>query len=123
VSTDALWKVVTGKYNIPEGQDTTRFIFRSKNNVGMIVIDAANFVPFNGVITQDHVVDCENPQTELKAEGAGSWVASENNPAPVIFSDVNHKLTTVSGFTAPGEYTFYWNTRYCQDSVTITFEG
>lgn len=120
---DAAWTTAVGKYNVPAGQTKTRFIFRTKNNFGMIILDAANFIPFNEILTAPHSIDCGNPETELRAEGLGKWIAAENNPAPVIFANENSKTTTVSGFNTPGEYTFYWKTRYCEDSVTVTYEG
>lgn len=117
------WSTPYGKYDVPEGQERTRFIFRVKNNYGTIMLDAANFVPFNGVTTADHSLNCADSETVMYGEGNGQWSASEDNPAEVIMSDVESNELTVSGFTAPGEYTFYWNTRYCEDSVTITYEG
>src|SRR5699024_487987 len=87
------------------------------------VLDAANFIPFNGVMTADHSLDCFSPATSLNAEGYGEWSASSNNPAEVVMEEGEGNELIVSGFTAPGEYVFHWNTRYCQDSVTITYEG
>jgi gliding motility-associated-like protein len=122
-SAEANWTVAVGKYNVPAGQKKTRFIFRTKNNFGQIVLDAANFIPFNEILTAPHGIECENPETELKAEGIGTWIAEESNPARVIFSNANDKNTNVSGFNTPGEYTFRWKTRYCEDSVTVTYTG
>src|SRR5699024_7031089 len=28
-----------------------------------------------------------------------------------------------SNFTNPGEYIFYWTTRYCEESITVIYEG
>lgn len=120
---DDYWTSTFGKYDVPEDQDRTRFIFRTKNKFGMIVLDAANFIPFNGVMTADHSLDCFSPATSLNAEGYGEWSASSNNPAEVVMEEGEGNELIVSGFTAPGEYVFHWNTRYCQDSVTITYEG
>lgn len=122
-SNDTNWSVAVGKYNVPAGQNKTRFLFRVKNNFGTIVLDAANFIPFNDILTADHGVECASPQTELKAEGLGKWTADDSNPARVILSDANNKNTNVSGFNTPGTYIFHWKTRYCEDSVTITYTG
>lgn len=122
-TSDVNWHHVFGKYDVPEGQDRTRFIFRTKNKVGALVLDAANFVAFNGIVSSNHILTCANPEADLRAVGYGEWTASEDNPAEVFIEDATSNDTMVYGFAVPGEYVFYWNTRYCQDSVTITYEG
>ena len=57
------------------------------------------------------------------ANGVGQWVADDNNPATTTIANPNSGATNVSGFTASGTYTFYWNTRYCQKSIVITKIG
>src|SRR5699024_4307325 len=123
VSTSDMWHIANGKYDIPEGQDKTRFIFRSKNKVGFMVLDEASFIPNNKIYTVDHIVACEGDQTSLRAEGLGEWSADENNPAEIDIENPEEQETAINGFTIPGEYTFYWTTRYCEYSVTITYEG
>src|SRR5699024_8683419 len=69
------------------------------------------------------LLTCANPIAELVAEGYGEWTVDPDNPAEVNIEDATSNDTSVSGFAVPGEYVFYWNTRYCQDSVTIVYEG
>ncbi|WP_274475008.1 choice-of-anchor J domain-containing protein [Mangrovimonas aestuarii] len=119
------WTLVNGSYEVPDGQDVTRFIFRAKNYDIGVLLDAANFIPNNDIelLSQDQVVDCNNPTAELNAEGTGTWTADENNPGEVIISDPNSKDITVSGFTASGTYVFTWGTRYCQEQVSLEYNG
>src|SRR5690625_5712457 len=100
-----------GKYNVPEGKDKTRFLFRSKGKVGFMGIDEANFITNNKIETIDHYITCDNLTTTLKAEGYGEWIADEDNPGLVTIEDSTAKETLVSEFMVPGEYTFYWKDR------------
>lgn len=117
------WVIHTGAYNVPEGQDTTRFIFRSKNNGIGTVLDDISFVPNNTIITESHLLDCTQFSTSLSARGTGTWTADENNPSEVAFATPESRTTTVNGLVSSGAYTFYWNTRYCTYSVVVTNEA
>src|SRR5699024_10350181 len=46
-TSDEYWHIASGIYDVPEDQDRTRFIFRTKNGFGTIVLDEANFIPNN----------------------------------------------------------------------------
>src|SRR5690606_36203853 len=59
----------------------------------------------------------------LEAEGVGTWLADEANPAATLRADATSKTTTISGFNTPGVYTYHWKTRYCDRTVTVTYEG
>ncbi len=114
------WSLLEGEYNVPAGQTVTRFIFRSKDNAIGNVIDAVSIIANNDIITEAQTLDCTQDSLELQARGIGIWSADENNPTEVVFTDAASSTTTVSGLTASGDYTFYWNTRYCENSIVIT---
>ena len=61
---------------------------------------------------------CQYSTTALNAVGTGSWT-SGTNPASVTFGSTSSPTSSVSGFTAPGIYTFYWNVNGCADTVLI----
>jgi gliding motility-associated-like protein len=117
------WNFYEGKYDVPAGQNVTRFIFRSKDNVIGNILDAANFVADNSIKTLPLTLDCETTSATLEAEGKGTWVADDANPGVVVITAPESKTTTVTGFSTPGEYKFYWRTRYCEYSVVITKQG
>jgi gliding motility-associated-like protein len=119
------WQLVQGSYPIPTGQTTTRFIFRVEGNAIGHLLDDANFkanveIDIN---TANTTLDCTTTAMNFDANGVGQWVADTANPGTVTFADANSGATNVSGFTSPGTYTFNWNTRYCQRSITITKLG
>lgn len=117
------WNLHEGSYTVPTGQNVTRFIFRSKENVIGNMLDAANFKANNDVKTTAHTLNCSQNSTTVEAEGVGQWSAAADNPGATVITTPNVKTTTITGFTAPGVYTFYWRTRYCEKSVVITYEG
>ena len=114
------WAVYEGEYNVPAGQDVTRFIFRSKDNAIGNIIDAVSITANNEIVTEPQTLDCTEDTLTLEAKGVGEWSADENNPTEVVFEDAANSTTTVSGLIASGDYTFYWNTRYCENSLVIT---
>ncbi|UPT71266.1 MAG: gliding motility-associated C-terminal domain-containing protein [Flavobacterium sp. JAD_PAG50586_2] len=119
------WDLIQGTYDIPTGQTTTRFIFRTVGNDIGHLLDAANFkanVEIN-IATANTTLDCTTTSMAFDAYGVGTWEADANNPATTIIATPNNGSTTVSGFTVSGTYTFYWNTRYCQKSIVITKIG
>lgn len=115
------WHHYQGEYNVPEGQTVTRFIFRSKDNAIGNVLDAVSIVADNALITEPHAIECGVTATTLEAEGMGTWVSDDENPGAVVITSPDSKITTVTGFTVSGDYTFYWRTRYCEYSVVVTF--
>lgn len=117
------WEERIGVYEVPEGQDETRFIFVPKDYAIGNLIDKVNLVANNDIITADTTLECQEDMVELAANGVGEWSSDEDNPASVNIEDEDSRETEVTGFTVPGEYTFYWKTRYCEHSVTITYEG
>ncbi|MBU2938125.1 choice-of-anchor J domain-containing protein [Lacinutrix sp. C3R15] len=118
------WTLVTGEYQVPENQNTTRFVFKASGDsyIGNI-IDAVSFTPNNEIITPSAVVDCTNPIVSVAANGTGTWIPDANNPGNVIIDDANSNNTNISGFLQPGVYTFTWQTRYCENSIAFTYNG
>lgn len=118
------WTLVTGEYQVPEGQNATRFIFSAgnDNDIGNI-LDAVSFLPNNEIITEPFIVDCDNALANVEANGTGTWIASEANPGVVTFADANSNVTSITDFVQPGVYTFTWQTRYCSYDLEITYDG
>lgn len=119
------WDLIEGSYAIPSGQTTTRFIFRVVGNAIGHLLDAANFkanVDIN-INTNNTTLDCTTTTMAFDANGVGVWEADINNPATTTIANPNSGATNVSGFTAPGSYIFYWKSRYCEKSITITKQG
>ncbi|GGG39702.1 hypothetical protein GCM10010976_09210 [Bizionia arctica] len=118
------WTLVSGEYQVPAGQNSTRFIFRATTNddIGN-VIDAVNIVGNNEIITESFEVDCNDAVATVQANGAGTWIPSDSNPSLVTFADANSNSTTISGFLEPGVYTFTWKTSYCENDIEISYNG
>jgi gliding motility-associated-like protein len=117
------WVVQTGSYNVPEGQTTTRFIFRAKNGSIGNVLDAVNFIADNTIITQPVTLECSEDLVTLEANGKGTWIADENNPSVALIATPNSSTTEITGFTHSGAYTFRWKTRYCENTIVITSQS
>ncbi|WP_121668058.1 choice-of-anchor J domain-containing protein [Mesonia aquimarina] len=117
------WTVYTGTYQVPGGQEQTRFLFRAKDYGIGNLLDAANFIPNNRIETDDFMIDCSMQSIDVEANGLGVWESSEDNPGPVLISDSESNEITISDFTVPGNYTFYWRTRYCEDEIVVEYEG
>lgn len=119
------WQLIQGSYPIPTGQTTTRFIFRVEENAIGHLLDDANFKANVDITinTANTTLDCTTTSMSFDANGVGQWVAADTNPVTTTIANPNSGSTNVSGFTSPGTYTFYWNTRYCQKSITITKQG
>ncbi|WP_313806813.1 choice-of-anchor J domain-containing protein [Flavobacterium sp.] len=118
-----VWELVQGSYSVPSGQTTTRFIFRVEGNAIGHVIDAANFKADTRVKNASITLDCSSTSTLVEAEGIGEWVADAANPAPTTIDTPTVTSATVSGFNIAGEYLYHWKTRYCESTVTITYQG
>jgi len=123
VGTNLSWFFNQGSYVVPAGQNVTRFIFRSKENVIGNLLDAANFKANNEIKTADKTLTCSEVSTVVEAEGIGQWTADASNPAVTIIDTPNSKTTTISGFNTSGVYVYHWNTRYCDKTITITYQG
>lgn len=121
-SSTLVWRVIEGIYNVPTGQTTTRFIFRVKNYAIGHLLDAANFTPITNIETQDTTISC-NQSVNVQANGIGQWIADVNNPVATIIQDPTSMATTISGFNTPGVYMYHWKTRYCEESLTLTYQG
>ena len=117
------WNFYEGTYDVPAGQEVTRFVFRSKDNAIGNILDAVSIVANTDIETESVTLACHETSTLLEAQGVGSWSAAENNPAQAIIESPNNKSTTISGFNTPGTYTFYWKTRYCDKSITVIYNG
>jgi uncharacterized protein YodC (DUF2158 family) len=65
-------------------------------------------------------VDCyKDAEVIMKAEGSGVWTAGSNNPSMVIIENNTDAATRISGFSAPGTYTFIWSDVKCSDVITV----
>jgi len=119
------WDLIEGTYNIPTGQTTTRFIFRTVGNAIGHLLDAANFKANVNIEidTADTTLDCTTTSMTFDANGVGVWEADANNPGTVTIETPNSGATNVSGFTTPGSYIFHWKTAYCDRTITITKQG
>ncbi|WP_284653847.1 choice-of-anchor J domain-containing protein [Flavobacterium terrisoli] len=119
------WDLIQGTYNIPSGQTTTRFIFRTVGNAIGHLLDAANFKANVNIEidTADTTLDCATTTMAFDANGVGVWEADVNNPGNTTIENPNSGSTNVSGFVTPGSYIFHWKTAYCDRTVTITKQG
>lgn len=119
-STSKVWSLQAGTYDVPPGQTTTRIIFRTKDNVIGMMLDAVNIVPNNEILTLPHSLACGVDGTTVEARGVGQWIADENNPSDVVITTPNASITAISGFVLSGDYTFTWKTRYCEETIVIS---
>ncbi|MDN3493097.1 choice-of-anchor J domain-containing protein [Winogradskyella bathintestinalis] len=121
---DQSWRIVSGDYEVPEGQDVTRVFFRAygEDTVGNL-IDAVSFVANNEIITEPFTVDCDNTNANVEANGTGTWIPSDSNPGTASITDANSNTTSITNFTQPGVYTFTWQTLYCAYDIEITYNG
>lgn len=118
------WQLREGIYQVPEGQAVTRFVFRSNLEEIGNTIDGIRITNNNKVqiLTESQVVGC-GEFVELESVGTGTWSADENNPGVVTISNASSNTIQINDFITPGEYTFYWKSRYCSDSVVVTYNG
>ncbi len=122
-SSSLVWSLRTGTYTVPNGQTTTRFIFRTKGNGIGHMLDAANFKVNTDIITDDATLDCGQSSMNFEANGVGEWIASATNPSVAVIANPTSSTTAITGINTPGVYTFIWKTRYCEKTITITREG
>jgi gliding motility-associated-like protein len=122
-SNSLVWQLVQGNYIVPAGQNNTRFIFRVKNYTIGHLLDAANFKPNTNIITANTILPCTITSVNIAAEGVGQWIADTNNPANTTIVSPNTKITNVTGFSTAGNYIYHWKTRYCDKTITITYQG
>ena len=73
--------------------------------------------------SQAITLTCDQTSSTVEAYGTGEWIADTNNPAVTIIGSSTSPTTTISGFNTPGVYTYYWVSRYCQEAMTITYQG
>lgn len=118
-----IWELIQGSYTVPTGQTTTRFIFRVVGNAIGHILDAANFKANTKVKNASLTLGCAETATIVEAEGIGTWSEDPSNPTTTTIDSPNAKQTTISGFTIPGVYVYHWKTRYCDNTVTITYQG
>lgn len=118
-----VWQLIQGSYTIPVGQNTTRFIFRTKENIGGHILDAANFKANTDIITDDTTLPCDENVINVLANGVGQWIADANNPATTTIAAPNSSSTQISGFTTGGNYIYHWKTRYCDKIISVTYQA
>src|SRR5690606_20838331 len=121
--TTLLWQQREGIYVVPEGQSVTRFVFRPDTDSIGNLLDGISITANNEILTVDQTLDCDIADVMVEANGVGIWTADENNPGITTIADMNSANTTISGFTASGDYTYHWKTRYCENSVTFTYQA
>lgn len=69
---------------------------------------------------KDVMVSCFSEDVAtLKAKGTGLWTFSAGNPGQAFFTNDQNPLTTVYGFSDPGEYMAIWTSSGCSDTVWI----
>ncbi len=117
------WELIQGNYSVPSGQNTTRFIFRTKEYAIGHLLDAANFKPNTDIVTQNATLDCSQSSINVEAVGVGEWIASATNPSIATIANSTNMATAISGINTPGVYTFIWKTRYCEKLMTVTRLG
>ncbi|MCL9805799.1 choice-of-anchor J domain-containing protein [Flavobacterium amniphilum] len=118
-----IWDLIQGSYTVPNGQTKTRFIFRVVENAIGHILDAANFKANIRVKNDAITLGCSQASTLVEAEGIGEWSADASNPAVTTIDTPSNKTATVSGFATPGVYIYHWKTRYCDSTVTVTYQG
>ncbi|MBC8644044.1 hypothetical protein H9W95_08225 [Flavobacterium lindanitolerans] len=118
-----IWNFYEGTYNVPAGQNVTRFVFRAKDHAGGNLLDAVSITANVDIQTEPRTLQCQERSITVTAEGVGTWVADENNPAQTVIENPNNKSTAISGFGASGNYTFKWKTRYCEKTITFVYNG
>ena len=118
-----VWQVIQGSYTIPAGQNTTRFIFRTKGNIGGHILDAANFKANTDIETSNSTLSCEDASINVQANGLGEWIASTTNPSATVIASPTSNSTTISGFSVGGDYIYTWKTRYCEKNITVTYQA
>lgn len=117
------WQLREGTYDVPEGQTVTRFVFRPETDSIGNLLDGISIVADNSIVTEPQTFDCNGEPLAIEAKGIGTWTTDPSNPEEITIQDPTSSITSISGFTLPGDYTFYWNTRYCQESVVFTYDG
>ena len=118
-----LWQTREGAYEVPEGQTVTRFVFRPESDSVGNLLDGISIVADNSIITEPQAFDCSGVPVAVEANGVGTWTADASNPSETTIEDPTSSVTSISGFAAPGDYTFHWNTRYCEESIVFTYNG
>jgi large repetitive protein len=122
-ATSLVWQLIQGSYTVPAGQNTTRFIFRSNENIGGHILDAANFKANTDILTPNTTLSCTQSSINVQSVGVGEWIASSSNPSVATIANSTNMNATISGINTPGNYTFKWKTRYCEKSIIITRLG
>jgi gliding motility-associated-like protein len=122
-ATSLVWQLIQGSYTVPVGQNTTRFIFRTKENIIGHILDAANFKANTDILTPNTTLSCTQSSINVQSVGVGEWIASSSNPSVATIANPTNMNATISGINTPGSYTFKWKTRYCEKSIIITRLG
>lgn len=124
LGTTLAWTVIADTYQVPAGQNQTRFIFRASDgdDIGN-VLDAVSILPNSEIITEPFEVDCTNPTALLEANGIGQWIAGDENPGEVTITNDNPGEATVTDFFNPGTYTFIWQTGSCSYNIEVSYNG
>lgn len=119
----AEWAVTDGTYEVPDGQDETRFMFTQKDyGLGMLV-DDTHFKANTDILTDSQDIACDQESIDVEANGVGTWIAADDNPSETEIADADSNATTISGFLQPGTYTYTWQTRYCEEQVSFDYNG
>jgi gliding motility-associated-like protein len=58
--------------------------------------------------------------TTAASAGAGLWTALVSNPATSTIVSPNNPVTTISGFTTGGTYSYVWTVNGCSDTMSVS---
>ena len=123
---DVSYLVVSSDPTFPAGDVTTYPL----DDTGTILYKNVN-IP-NGyyfsygsehVVSSPVTIGCNTATTTVTATGLGTWTADTTNPSATVIANPTANSTVISGFSAPGVYTYNWGSAGCFKTVTITYTG
>ncbi|MHA3789103.1 fibronectin type III domain-containing protein [Flavobacterium hauense] len=123
------WATYTGTYTAPLDQPVTRFIFKAVSTFTNDIstgnfLDGIDFKANNSIVSvSDSDLTCINNTTTVVGAGAGEWGALATNPGETIIENPGANTTTISGFTASGDYYFSWTTQNCTSTIKVTYNN
>ena len=62
---------------------------------------------------------CEYTTATMAAVGVGVWSTPAGNPAVTTITTPASATSTITGFTAPGAYTYIWTVNGCTDTTVV----
>mgnify|MGYP000329867035 CR=1 FL=1 len=98
-------------------KNTTRFIFRSNENIGGHILDAANFKANTDILTPNTTLSCTQSSINVQGVGVGEWIASPSNPAIATIANPTNMNTTISGINSPTYGDIHFNEKYDSNNL------